>query len=212
MERHRLEKPRAPGRPRSPEVHDSILAAAIALIREVGYDAVTMEGIASRAGVGKATLYRWWPGKELLVVEALGRIMRGVQAPDTGTVADDVAALMHAAAVMYRDPATSALLSGLVAAMARHAAVADAVRSGFVAVWRDRMRDVLRRGLRRGELRRGLDVELALDLLAGPPFYRFLMLGLPIDDRFVRAVTATVLRGLAPDAAAKPARTTRRRS
>ena len=63
MERHRIVK-RRPGRPRSPEVHGAILGAAIALVRELGYDAVTMDGIAARAGVGKAALYRRWKSED----------------------------------------------------------------------------------------------------------------------------------------------------
>lgn len=188
-----------PGRPRSTEAHDAILSASLTLVRDVGYDAVTMEGIAALAGVGKATVYRWWPSAELLVVEALGRLVAAIPVPDTGSVEEDALALMQASMRMYQDPATTALLSGLVAAIARHQAVAHAVRTGFVARWRDAMRTVLRRGVRRGELRRRLDLELALDLLSGPLFYRFLMLGRPVDARFTRAVVFTVLRGLAPD-------------
>jgi AcrR family transcriptional regulator len=189
---------RGRGRPRSEQAHAAILDAAVALIREVGYDAVAMETIAARAGVGKATVYRWWVSKELLVTEAIGRIVSTIAAPDTGRVEGDVLALMRATMAMYRDPASGALLSGLVAAMARSERVADAVRSGFVARWRDVMRVVLRRAAARGELRANADVEVAIDLLSGPPFYRYLMLGLPIDEPFTRAVVGTVLRGLAP--------------
>ncbi|HKG93951.1 MAG TPA: TetR/AcrR family transcriptional regulator [Gemmatimonadaceae bacterium] len=188
---------RSPGRPRSEEAHAAILDASIALIREMGYDAVTMEAIAARAGVGKATVYRRWTSKELLVTEAVGRIVSTIPVPDTGSAEGDVLVFMRAATSMYRDPATSALLSGLVAAMARSERVAGAVRMGFVARWREGVRLVLRRGVARGELRADVDVELALDVLAGPAFYRYLMLGVAIDDRFTRAVVSTVLRGLA---------------
>ena len=189
-------KTRSVGRPRSEEAHAAILSATIDLIREVGYDAVAIEAVAARAGVGKATVYRRWGSKELLVAEAIGGIVRAIPPPDTGGVEGDVLALMRATTAMYRDPATAALLSGLVAAMARSEVVAGAVRSGFVARWRDVMRAVLRRGVARGELRADVSVDVALDLLSGPPFYRYLMLGVQIDERFMRAVVATVLRGL----------------
>lgn len=192
-----------PGRPRSAAAHVAILGAAIALVREVGYDAVTIEGIAERAGVGKATLYRWWPSRELLVVEAIGQIVRAIPVPDTGRAEADILALMRASMMMYADPATGPLLSGLVAAMARHPAVADAVRTGFVREWRTAVHVVLRRAAARGELRRRLDTSLALDLLAGPLFYRYLMLGVAIDERFIRRVVRSVLRGLAPATAAR---------
>jgi AcrR family transcriptional regulator len=187
---------RGAGRPRSEEAHAAILSATIELVREVGYDAVAMEAVAARAGVGKATVYRRWRSKELLVAEAIGRIVRAIPTPDTGSVEGDVLALMRATTAMYRDPATAALLSGLVAAMARSEVVAEAVRSGFVARWREVMRAVLRRAVARGELRADLNAEVAMDLLSGPLFYRYLMRGVPIDERFVRAVVGTVLRGL----------------
>ena len=191
------ERPR--GRPRSEEAHDAILLAAVALTREVGYDAVTMDGIAARAGVGKTTVYRRWTSKELLVTEAIGRIVRSFPVPQTGTLDGDLLQLMQQAVGMYRDPASLALLSGLVAAMARSTPIAEAVRTGFVASWRDAVRAVLTRGVASGELRSDTDVELALDLLGGPPFYRFLITGTAIDERLARALVAAVLRGFAPD-------------
>lgn len=191
------ERPR--GRPRSEAAHDAILAAAVALTREVGYDAVTMDGIAARAGVGKTTVYRRWSSKELLVTEAIGRIVRSFPVPRTGSLEGDLLQLMHQAVGMYRDPASLALLSGLVAAMARSTLIAEAVRTGFVASWRDAVRGVLVRGVSRGELRADTDVELALDLLGGPPFYRFLITGTAIDERLARALVAAVFRSFTPD-------------
>ena len=185
------------GRPRSEEARTAILEAAIAEIRAVGYDALAMEAIAARAAVGKTTIYRWWSSKELVVIEAIGRIVRAIPAPDMGSVQEDVFALMRSTVGMYRDPATTGLLSGLVAAMARSESVARAVRSGFVDVWREAMREVMRRAVARGELPAGLDLEATIDMMAGPLFYRFLMIGKPIDDRFARTVVRNVLNGLA---------------
>lgn len=190
---------RSRGRPRSEEAHVAILVAAVALTREIGYDAVTMDGIAARAGVGKTTVYRRWSSKELLVTEAIGRIVRSFPVPRTGSLEGDLLQLMLQAIAMYRDPASLALLSGLVAAMARSTPIAEAVRRGFVASWREAVRSVLTRGVARGDLRADTDVELALDLLGGPPFYRFLITGTAIDERLARALVATLLRGFAPD-------------
>ena len=187
-----------PGRPRSQEAHDAILDASIALIREVGYDAVAMDAIAARAGVGKATLYRRWKSKEALVCEALERIMRSIPAPDTGTTRGDLMAMMRHQQALYGDPATAGLLSGLVAAMHRNARIADVVRGTFHAARKEAMVEVLRRGIRRGDLRKRLDLELALDLFNGPLFYRLLFTGGTIDDRLITGVVDALLLALGP--------------
>lgn len=186
------------GRPRSGLAHTAILDAALALIRERGFDAVTMEAIAERAGVGKTTVYRRWPSRELLVVEAIRRITLAMPVPDTGAVRSDLEVVQRGTLGMYRDPATAALLSGLVAAMARSEPIAHAVRTGFVATRRSAVRQVLRRGVARGELRRSLDIELTIDLLSGSFLVRLLITGAPIDERLSRAIVDAVLRSAAP--------------
>ncbi len=196
-ERTRKEAARGPGRPRSDAAHDAILAAAVTLIREVGYDAVAMDGIAARAGVGKATLYRRWQSKELLVCDALERLMREIPTPDTGSVRGDLLELMNDQLGLYSDPGTRGLLSGLVAAMERSERIAEVVRGGFYRARHDAMAEVLRRGVRRGELRKRIDLELALDLLNGPFFYRYLLTGGPIDPKYARAVVDAVLGAFA---------------
>jgi len=199
-EDHALQAPaaRRRGRPRSRTAHAAILAAAVALVREVGYDALAIEGIAARAGVGKATVYRHWPSKELLVAEAIERLVLAIPIPDTGGLEGDVLSMMRVTVRMYADPGTATLLPALVAAVARSAHVAEAVRSGMTAGWHAAMGAVLRRAVARGEARADADVELALELLAGPLFYRYLWLGAPIDERYARAVVASVLAGLSP--------------
>ena len=186
------------GRPRSRAAHEAILDAAIALTREVGFDALAMDAIATRAGVGKATVYRRWKTKESLIAEALERLVRAVPVPDTGGVEDDLLTVMRGTMRMYQDPATAALLSGLVAAMARSTTIATAVRSGFVAARRDAMTRVLERGIGRGELARDTNIELALDLLSGPLLYRALISGGTIDGPMIGGVVGAVVRGIAP--------------
>ncbi|MEX1184412.1 MAG: TetR-like C-terminal domain-containing protein [Gemmatimonadota bacterium] len=87
--------------------------------------------------------------------------------------------------------------SGLVSAMAEHEAVASAVREGFLAARRAALRSVLGRGVDRCELRRDIDLELALDFLGGPLFYRLLVTGGPLDDRLAEGTVDIMLRGLA---------------
>jgi AcrR family transcriptional regulator len=195
-----LETPRGPGRPRSEAAHSAILAAAIAMVREVGYDATTMDGVAERAGVGKATLYRRWASKEPLIADALEGIARTFPVPDTGSTRGDLTQVLRESLGMYRDPATRRLLSGLIAAMARSAMIAEAMRGGFLAARTQTMRAVLERGIDRGELRADIDLAVAIDLLRGPLLMRGVLTGDRLDEPFVTRVVDFVMRALAPDA------------
>ncbi|HEU4882460.1 MAG TPA: TetR/AcrR family transcriptional regulator [Longimicrobium sp.] len=197
MESDDTDRPR-PGRPRSEEAHTAILRASLELIREVGFDALAMDAIAARAGVGKATVYRRWKNKELLVVEAIDAIVRAVPDPDTGSTEGDLRVLMNATLRMYADPATAALLSGLVAAMVRSEPIARAVRGGFVGMRREAMRRALERGIARGELRAETDLELALDLLSGPMLWRYLIGGQSVDEGLARGSVDAVMRAFGP--------------
>src|SRR3954462_9946423 len=94
------------GRPRSQVAHEAILAASIDLIRDVGYDAVSIDAIAARAGGGKATVYRRWKSKEALVCEALELLMLVLPVPDSGTTRGDLLALLRSQQGLYGDPAT----------------------------------------------------------------------------------------------------------
>ena len=181
------------GRPRSEAAHAAILDTAILLIREQGYDDVAMDHIATRAGVGKATVYRRWKSKELLVVEAIDRVVRQIEVPDTGNTAEDLVRAMEHNIGLYRDPATLRLVTGLIAAMARSRPIARAVRTGFVATRREELRIVLERGIARGDLRNDTDVDLAIDLLAGPLTYRALVTGKKLDGLLARSLAGVIL-------------------
>ena len=196
--------PRGPGRPRSTAAHSAILSAAIAMVREVGYDATTMDGIADRAGVGKATLYRRWTSKEPLIADALEGIARTFPVPDTGSTSGDLTQVLRESLGMYRDPATRGLLSGLIAAMARSPMIAEAMRGGFLAARTQTMRHVIERGIARGELRADIDVAVAIDLLRGPLLVRGVLSGDRLDEPFVMRVVDLAMRAMAPDAPRTP--------
>lgn len=157
-----------------------------------------MEEVAERAGVAKTTVYRHWVSKEALVVEALAQFMRARPVPDTGSTRADLRLLMTSVVRMYEDRSTASLLASLLSSMTRSPAIAEAVRAGFVGVRRGALRTVLERGARRGELRRGASVELAVDTLGGMPLYRALVLGEPPTVAAVHQLVDVVLRGLAP--------------
>ncbi len=185
------------GRPRSRKVHRAILSATLALLAEEGWAGLTMEGIAERAGVGKAAIYRRWRSLDAVLIDAVDGMVGEIRIPDTGSIRADLEALMRQAVALYRGR-PGRLMPGLVSAMAGHVEVARAVRDGFLAVRRQALAEVLRRAGARGELREDVDLELTLDFLAGPIFYRLLVTGAQIDDRLAEGTVDILLRGLAP--------------
>jgi AcrR family transcriptional regulator len=167
---------RRPGRPRSPEAHAAILRAAMELALEGGVRGLSMEAIAARAGVGKATIYRRWKSKEALFAEAVQQMARTPAAPDTGTVRSDI------------ETSTKAVLEGmtrealrimprLLADAADDPALLAAMQDALLTPRRAMIGEILRRGVARGELRADLDVELVTHLLFGSAIAHVLMSG-----------------------------------
>ncbi len=188
---------RGPGRPRSEAAHNAILDAVIPLIQAVGYDAFSIEALAARAGVGKATIYRRWASKEDIAVEGAARFVSAIPTPDTGGLAGDLAAVLRSDATLQSDPRSPAFLSSLLAAMARSPRIAEAVRGGFVAAREAALATVLRRAIARGELPASLDVALAIQLCGGVLLYRALVAGVESDAATVDALVPMLIAGLA---------------
>jgi hypothetical protein len=111
---------------------------------------------------------------------------------------------MREAVELYRGSLPGRLMPNLVSAMAQRPALAQVVREGFLTRRRAALAEVLRRGVERGDLRPDLDLELALDVLGGPLFYRLLITGGPIDEQLSEGVTELILRGFAPDKPGPP--------
>jgi AcrR family transcriptional regulator len=189
---------RSIGRPREERADRAILAAALELMAEHGVRDLRMEDVADRAGVGKATIYRRHRSKDELVMAAVAALVTEIGVPDTGSTREDLLRLMHAAVEVYSGSVEAGVMPGLVDAMSRDAEFARAVREGFLAGRRAAVRTVLERGVERGDLCADLDLELALDVLAGPLFYRLLVTGGPIDRRLAEGVVDLLLRGFAP--------------
>jgi AcrR family transcriptional regulator len=189
---------RSLGRPREERADRAIVTAALELIAEHGVRDLRMDDIAERARVGKATIYRRYRSKEELVTAAIAALVREIKVPDTGSTEGDLLALMRGAADVYNRSIEAAVMPSLVDAMSRDAELARAVRERFLAGRRAALRVVLERGVGRGDLRADLDLELALDVLGGPLFYRLLITGGPIDGQLAEGVVELILRGFAP--------------
>jgi AcrR family transcriptional regulator len=191
---------RRPGRPIEERPRRAALDAVLDLIVERGITGVTTGAVAERARISKATMYRRWRTKDALVAEAIGTLVdREIVIPDSGTLEGDVRELLAEAVALYSTPRAAALMPEVIAGMARDGALADAVRSGFLAARRDALDRTLQRAASRGELRGDVDHELCLDLFGGVVFYRLLITGGPLDERLVDDLTAVVVRAIAVD-------------
>jgi len=190
--------PGRPGRPRSEKARAAILAATTDLLLAHGLAAVSMDAVAERAGVSKATIYRWWPSKELLALDALYEETTASQPrrPDTGTLRGDLLALLQPWGRLVTGRPYGRLIAALVTQAQTDPAFGQQYRARFVEPRRDEARAVLRRAIERGEIPAGTRTEVALDLLYGPLYHRLLHGHQPLTDKFARQVVDYVLAGI----------------
>jgi AcrR family transcriptional regulator len=186
------------GRPREARVDRAIIAAALELMALSGIAELRMDQVAERAGVGKAAIYRRFESKDEMVAAAIGEIVSEIVVPDTGSTRPDLVELMREAVVLYRKTIAGKLMPSLVEAMRRDPELARIFRERFLVGRRLALTEVLDRGIARGDLRPDLDVELTLDVLAGPLFYRLLITGGPLDEQLVQGVVDLILEGNKP--------------
>jgi AcrR family transcriptional regulator len=189
---------RSRGRPRDERADRAILTATLESMAESGTHDLRMDDVAERACVGKATIYRRYRSKGELITAAIAALVSEIHIPDTAGTRTDLLALMRSAVEVYRGSVEAAVMPSLVDAMSRDGELAHLVRDGFLSRRRAALRTVLDRGIERGDLRDDLDVELALDVLGGPLFYRLLVTGGPIDEQLAEGVVELILRGFAP--------------
>jgi AcrR family transcriptional regulator len=195
------ERGRRPGRPRSAVADAAIVRATLELLLEDGYRALTMEQVRTRAGVGKATLYRRYGSKQELVANAIRHLNQPIETPDTGTVREDILALARSVLAGAERVQFASFVPRLLAEAAGDAEMHAIFYENLVAPRRAVMGAVLRRGVERGELRADLDVELATDILTGPWVYRLLISG---GDPAVYRLDPTTLLDLALGGLANP--------
>ena len=184
------------GRPRSEETKKAILTAAYELLSDNGYNAITIEGIAARAGVSKATIYKWWPGKAAVVLDgyfAATQLMMPV--PDTGSVAEDLYIQARNLSAFITG-SQGKMITELIGAGQFDPTIAEEYRKRFFLPRRSLARIILERGIARGELRTDLDIELGIDILFAPLFYRLLITGEPMDSNYIKDLIQKVLQGL----------------
>jgi AcrR family transcriptional regulator len=189
---------RAPGRPRSEQSRQAILASTLRLLQEVGFADLSIEAIAADANVGKATIYRWWPTKGALVADAFSSSAdQELRFPDTGSVGTDVAQQMRQVARLFRSK-RGRIVSALLAGGQSDPELLEAFRERFLRPRREEAYQTLRRGIQRGEIAEGIDLDLVLDTLYGAIYMRFMIRHDSLTDDFVTNVCELVMEGIAP--------------
>lgn len=179
------------GRKRSEPVHNAIIDASVAILGEVGYQALTMEGVAARAGVAKATVYRWWPTKAHLIIEAAGRDL-GAPLESSGNTEHDIRALIE----FTIDFVGGLLGEVFIADLARDPNV-GAQLEDLLGPYRAAHASLLLAAAGRGDLPYTLDITAVLDLISGIILFRKLMKR-PLDRTLADQLTALVLAGELP--------------
>ncbi|MES4901406.1 MULTISPECIES: TetR/AcrR family transcriptional regulator [unclassified Streptomyces] len=191
----------ARGRPRSEQARRAVLAAALELCQRDGFQPLTIKGIAEAAGVGRQTVYRWWPTKEAVLLEALRDLTEReapTLLPDTGDPLRDLETFLVAAYTMTAR-LTGQAVAGLMAEAQRDPELADRLQAGLLAQRRRALREVLERAVRQGMLSEdATSLDLAVDLAFGVMWYRLMSRHAPVNAELAHEVSAALRRLLAP--------------
>ncbi|MBW4505489.1 MAG: TetR/AcrR family transcriptional regulator [Scytonematopsis contorta HA4267-MV1] len=184
-------------RRRNQQAHQAILKAAAELLDEIGYANTTVSEIAARAGVSNKTIYRWWPNKAAVVMEAFARQTGNIiEVPDTGSLREDLLTFVRASFIVHKTMKFGATIANLVAAIQTDSALAVAFREQFIAQRRMAVRQIFDQAIKRGELPENIDLEMAIDGVYAPIFYRLLVGHAPLDDQFAESLVEQLLSGI----------------
>jgi AcrR family transcriptional regulator len=187
---------KSPGRQRSSECEEAILAATLQLLKEKPLRNVTIEAIARNAGVGKMTIYKWWPSKAYVALDAFRKTMdKMIVIPDTGDAERDLAELLRATMRFYLS-SSGRVFTEFLAEAQSDPEFAALFRERFLIPRRKAAGELLDRAIKRGEIDHTLDRELVLDLIFGPMVLRLMVGHGPLDKTETDAMISTLLRGI----------------
>ena len=188
-----MPRPSRGGRPRDPSRDGVIRAAILRLLADVGYGALTMDAVASEAGVGKATIYRRWRTKQDLVVDTISDLNRAeASAPDTGSLEGDLRQMLRSLVAVINGPTGAATLS-LLSTVPHQPALAEAFRKGPLALWRQAFEEIWARAEQRGECRPGVAGSVAAETTSALLVQRWLLTGKPVDEAYADEVLDCVV-------------------
>ena len=184
-----------PGRRRDDEAKNRILDAALGTLEEFGFATTTVELIASRAGSGKATIYRWWPNKAAVIIDAVqGAIAQDLAFPETGDLTEDFRLHLRSLAKLFNGR-RGRIVKSLLVAVQNDTEICET----FQALWRKSWRRATKSGLGNDPKRvlRGMtDLDAVLDLVYGSLYYRLLIGGNAVTTEYVDTVADIILRGI----------------
>lgn len=188
---------RGRGRPRDEEARARILQGALELLEESGYVNITTDSIAERAGASKSTIYRWWPNKAAVLLEALREaVAQETPFPDTGDLAEDIRIQLRNFVTLLTGPRGRSF-AGFIEAAQSDPEIAESFRTVWVEPRRRQAKTVLRKHQESGSLGRDIDLGHLLDLLYGPFYFRLLAGHQPLCLAFADAIAELALQGVA---------------
>src|SRR6266699_1685345 len=183
---------RGPGRPRSEEARKAVIRSTLALLKRTGFHELTIEAVAAQAGVGKATVYRWWSNKAELIIDAfVSAVEKELRFPSAGPVLQSIHVQMRRWAVIFRTP-LGQIVATVIGAGQSDPEILEAFRSHWVEPRRIEARRLLGQAIKNGEIRADLDPDTILDLLYGPLYIRLLLKHAPLNEQFVDTVFEAV--------------------
>jgi AcrR family transcriptional regulator len=188
-----------PGRPRSEATRLAILDATADLMLELGFSATTIEAIAARARVSKVTIYKWWPSRGAVAIDAYFHRFRETSVyPDTGDVAKDITTQILTVIETFRGRA-GYVMAELLGHAQSDPALAEMLRVRWLQPRREAATVVLRRAIDRGQISKDVSLPVLMDELYGPVYYRLIARHEPLSDEFAHELVANTLRGVRPD-------------
>lgn len=179
------------------DVTDAITAAFFEELASSGYGKLSIDAIARRAGTGKAAIYRRWPSKQAMTVALVsGVAVTAIPVPDTGSLRGDIHGFLLEAHAAMGHPLARTILPDLLAEATRTTAFAEALQVTIRGPRRASAARLLQRAIDRGELPQDTDIELGLDFLAGPLYWRQIVVRLPFADNYLECVTDKIIAAL----------------
>jgi len=201
MTRQKPQNRRPVGRPRSAQAHQAIITATLELLAEEGFDGMSLEGVATRAGVARTMIYRRWPSKEALVIDALREQHAEMPLTDTGNLRADMITLLHEEVSQAANPLQAKLLFRVAGEIFARPELFSVVFRQQLAPRLKHMERLFERAQARGELRQDLDAAFMLGLILGPLLLYYLLVSTEMSmpytlDELPELIFDAVLHGI----------------